>query len=87
MTRRASGLRCRYQATAFLTSAVAPLWYSTRSALIHHGQEFAMQFFPRDGHRLARFEVCDSTCHLRIPSLLERDRFVGTLKRVEQRVG
>ena len=30
-------------------------WYSTRLAFIHHGQELAMQFFPRDGHCLARF--------------------------------
>src|ERR1035441_2746841 len=81
------GLRFRYQATAFLTSAIAPWWYSTRLPLIHHGQELAMQFFPRDGHCLARFQVFDPTCHFRIPSLLDRDRFTRTLKRVEQRVG
>ncbi|MGB7824319.1 MAG: addiction module protein, partial [Candidatus Sulfotelmatobacter sp.] len=27
-----------------------------------------MQFFPRDGHCLARFQVLDSTCHFLIPS-------------------
>ena len=62
MKSKAAGrLRCRYQATALLTSALAPWWYSTRSALIHHRQKLAMQFFPRDGHGLTRFEVCDST--------------------------
>jgi hypothetical protein len=44
-----------------------------------------MQFFPRDGHCLARFQVLDSTCHFLIPSLL--DRFIPTLKTVEQGVG
>src|ERR1035437_9616847 len=60
--------------------------YSTRLPLIH-GQELAMQFFPRDGHCLARLQVFDSTRHFHIPSLVNKDRFIRTVKSVEQRVG
>jgi hypothetical protein len=47
-------LRFRYQATALLTSALAPWWYSTRLGLIHHGQELAVQLLPRNSHSLPR---------------------------------
>jgi hypothetical protein len=46
-----------------------------------------MQFFPRNGHCLARLQVFDSTRHLRIPSLMDRARFIRTIKSVEQGVG
>jgi hypothetical protein len=46
-----------------------------------------MQLFPRDGHCLARFQIFDSTRHFRFPSLLNRDRFIRTLKSVEQGIG
>jgi len=68
-----------------LTSAIAPWWYSTGLPLIHYGQKLAMQFFPRDGHWLARLQVFDSARHFRIPSLL--NRFIRTLKSVEEGVG
>ncbi len=41
-------------------------------ALIHHGQEFAMQFFPSDGHSFTRFQVFDSASDFLVPSLLDR---------------
>src|ERR1017187_1419305 len=81
----ALGLRRWYQATAFLTSATAPWWYSTRLALIHHGQQLAMEFFPRDGHRFARFQIFDSAGDLFIPCLLHR--LICALKAVQQGVG
>src|SRR5208282_1041629 len=86
-SRAALGLRFRCQATALLTSALAPWWYSTRLALIHHGQQLAMQFFPWDSHGLTRFEVFDSPRHFFIPSLVDRDRFIRTVKTVEQGIG
>lgn len=81
----ALGLRFWYQTTAFLTSATAPWWYSTRLPLIHHSQEIAMKFFPRNGHGFARFQIFDSASDFLIPGCLHR--LVRTLKAVEQGVG
>src|SRR5271170_6294408 len=65
-------LRFLYQVTAFLTSAAAPWWYSTRLRFIHHGQEIATQFFPRDGHGFARLQILDSASDFLIPCRLHR---------------
>jgi len=54
---------------------------------LFQGQELAIQFFPRNGHCLARLQVFDATRHLRIPSLMDRARFIRTIKSVERRVG
>jgi len=43
-----------------------------------------MQFFPRNGHGLARPQVFDSASDFPIPSLL--DRFIRGLKTIEQGV-
>jgi len=42
------------------------------------------QFFPRDGHCFACFQIFDPTRYFRIPSLFDRRRFIRTLKSVEQ---
>jgi len=46
-----------------------------------------MKFFPGDSHGLARFQVFDSPCHFFIPGLVDRDRFIRTVKTVEQGIG
>jgi hypothetical protein len=53
-------------------------------ALIHNGQELAMPFFPGNGLGLVRFQVFDSPGHFFISSLVDRDRFIRTVKTVEQ---
>src|ERR1017187_738145 len=80
----ALGLRSRYHATAFLTSALAPSWYSTRLAFIHHGQELAVQLFPRDRHGLTRFQVFHSPRDFLVPRLLHR--LIRRLQTIEQSV-
>lgn len=84
-SKAALGLRFWYHATALLTSAIAPWWYSTRLALIHHGQELAMQLLPRDSHSFARFQVSDSASDFVIPSLLHR--LIRDFKTVQQGMG
>jgi len=44
-----------------------------------------MQFFPSDSHRFTRLQIFDSARDFLVPSLL--DRFIRTLKTVEQGVG
>ena len=60
----------------FLTSALAPSWYSTPLALIHHGQKFAVQLFPRNGNGLAGFQGLSFAASLPRPMPLARTDFV-----------
>ena len=46
--------------------------YSIRLALIHHSQQFMVQFFPRNGHGSAGFQIFHAAGDFFAPRFLHR---------------